>query len=193
MENILVAEHMLLHRGADRHSALVGSSVHNQRIERLWRDMHRCCTQLFYRLFYYLEESNMLNPVSDQHIYALHYVFLPRINHALNDFAAMWNHHSLRTEKGLTPHQLFTSGLLQLANSDLTALDLFHTVQEDYGMIEDGIVSDDSDGVQVPQCDYSLDEDDFHQLQETIGPLQPSDNYGIDLYLATLNFIQRLQ
>ncbi|XP_019862741.1 PREDICTED: uncharacterized protein LOC109591450, partial [Amphimedon queenslandica] len=44
MENILVVEHMLEHRGAGRQSAIVGSSVHNQRIERLWRDMHKCVT-----------------------------------------------------------------------------------------------------------------------------------------------------
>ena len=54
-ENYTVAAHMLENRGTDRNSVIVGSSVHNQRIERLWRDMHRCVTQLFYRLFYYLE------------------------------------------------------------------------------------------------------------------------------------------
>ena len=31
-ENILVAQHMLEHRGTERRSVLVGSSVHNQRI-----------------------------------------------------------------------------------------------------------------------------------------------------------------
>lgn len=49
-ENILVARHMLEHRGAHRNSMLTGSSIHNQRIERLWRDLFRCAIQLFYRL-----------------------------------------------------------------------------------------------------------------------------------------------
>lgn len=62
---------------------ITGSSTHNQRIERLWRDMHRCVTQLFYRLFYHLEHVGLLSTVNEVHLYALHYVFLPRINNAL--------------------------------------------------------------------------------------------------------------
>ena len=49
-ENVNVARHMLYHCGEERRSVLVGSLVHNQRIERLWRDMHRCVTSTFYRL-----------------------------------------------------------------------------------------------------------------------------------------------
>ena len=35
-ENILVAQHMIHHRGNNRGSAIVGSSVHNQRIDHFW-------------------------------------------------------------------------------------------------------------------------------------------------------------
>ena len=59
----------------------VGSSVHNQRIGSLWRDMHRCVTSLNYKLFYYLEHNELLNPIDNIHIFSLNYIFIPQINH----------------------------------------------------------------------------------------------------------------
>ena len=85
-ENTLVPHHMIHHRGEDRRSVIVGSSVHNQRVERLWMDMHRCVTLLFYRLFYFMENQGILDPVSERNLYALHYVFLPHINLSLSKF-----------------------------------------------------------------------------------------------------------
>ena len=60
-ENVIVVQHMLEHRGLDHGSMIVGSSVHNQCIERFWRDMHQGVTVPYYRLFYYLEYQDLVS------------------------------------------------------------------------------------------------------------------------------------
>ena len=75
-ENICVVRYMLEVREEERRS-LIGSSVHNQRIERLCRDTHRCATSLYYRVFYFLENCDLFDPLNPLHMYALHYVYLP--------------------------------------------------------------------------------------------------------------------
>ena len=89
LENTQVARHMLHHCGEARRSVLVGSSVRNQRIERLWRDSHRCVTSVYYRIFYFLEENDLLDPINAVCLTLC--VFLLRINRALDHFRMAWN------------------------------------------------------------------------------------------------------
>ena len=44
---------------------------------------------------------------------------------------------------------------------------------------------DERDAVEVPDTDCPLCDADQAELQHTISPFGPSENYGIDLYLAT--------
>lgn len=73
-------------------------------------------------MFYYVEYNDLLGPVNEKHLFVLHYVFLPRINKAIEEFENAWNHHGVRTEREMTPDQLLTMGMLQLKNSGLTAM-----------------------------------------------------------------------
>jgi hypothetical protein len=53
-ENLHVAFIMNILRGCQRGSHVTGQSVHNQRIERLWRDVHKEVTGPLYKQFYEL-------------------------------------------------------------------------------------------------------------------------------------------
>ena len=79
------------------------------------------------------------------HLFSLHHVYLSRINSALTAFADGWNMHGIRTEKNMSPLQLFNAGALLLQNSGLTALDFFDSVGDDYGVDPDRQISTEQD------------------------------------------------
>lgn len=191
-ENVLVAQHMIERRGAERHSMITGSSVHNQRIERLWRDMHKSVTILFYKLFYFLEHYCLLDHLNERHLWALQYVFVPRINRSLQQFVNSWNNHPIRTASHKSPQQLFTAGCLLLQNSQISALDFFHSVDDLYGVDPDGPIPHTDQGVSVPRTSINFSDSDIQQLKRTVDPCGISENYGFDLYEETIKFISTL-
>ncbi|XP_060887963.1 uncharacterized protein LOC132958896 [Labrus mixtus] len=106
-ENSDVAEFMIRSRGTNRNSHITGRSVHNQRKERMWRDVYEHALDLFYQIFTSLEDQGTLNPDNEVHLYAMHRIFLPQIQRTLSSFRDASNFHGLRTERNQSPNELW--------------------------------------------------------------------------------------
>ena len=106
LENVGVARYMLENGRAGTTSMITGSSVHNCRVERTHRDVYAAVLGFFAKTFGELEEAELLDVLNEVHLCALHFIYLPRINRALQEFRHQWMHHGLSTERNMSPIQL---------------------------------------------------------------------------------------
>ena len=81
LENVGAARKMWECRG----SMITGSSVHNQRAERLHRDMISGVLKSYTDEFYMMEASGLLDPLKKIHLLSLHLVLFQQINKSLQE------------------------------------------------------------------------------------------------------------
>ena len=119
VENVGVWEYMLLER-ANTNALIIGSSVHNQRVERLHFNINTQVVNRFYNEFSEMEDADILNSTNEANLFCLHLVYLPKINAGLQEFVNAYNNHCWSTEGNQTPLQLYNLNyrLLQLQQLD---------------------------------------------------------------------------
>ena len=181
-ENIRVWEEMIQHQGV--YGVIAGKSVQNQRVERLNGDLNRHVNRPFSEVFHNLEFRGELNPKNDVDLFCLHYVYLPRINKAIENFTTSYNCHSLSSERNATPLQLFW------ANQSLIELHRSHEVFYPEVSVTDLLSRrEELPYVVIDSIPCSLDQEGFEELKRSVDPLAESSNKGRDIYLQTVQFV----
>jgi hypothetical protein len=181
-ENVGVCSEMERLLGNGR--VIRGSSVHNQRIERLWRNVWDNVVNVYHSLFSYMEAMpndcpkglGILDIDNLSHMWALHYIYMPRINMDLTNFQKQWNDHSLRTENHSSPNQLFISSMLSNWNHQSAAILCFPQ-----------LINRSESERSIVDC--PLNAADFAQLQAQISPLSDDGCQGTTLFCEVLQFL----
>ena len=167
----------------DPSAVIVGSSTHNERIERLWRDVFRCVSEHYYDLFYDLEAQNQLDPLNHTDLYCLHFVFLPRIQKHLRAFQESWNHHALSTENNKSPYQILFLDSSNCAPPQ-TSLPTTPTVPLPTSLRV-------TQHVAVPRSKFVPCRPLVSTLSQHINTLEERDDFGRGLYLNTIRIVEQ--
>ena len=166
-----------------------GKSVHNQRIERLWRDVYEKVLDSYYTVFHVMEAHGILNIENDIHLWALHFVFKPRIANHLEDWRKAHNEHRVRTERSQSPIQLWFSGCIKNKFRDCSAMkSLFRYTVDDRRaqvnafMTSNALAEPRNIGVVLSRIPTPLTNHQLHMLSSNIDVLADSSDNGINIY-----------
>ena len=189
-ENVGIERFMNSVRGNDRGSHIKGKSVHNQRVERMHRDVTRCVSTYYIDIFHFLEENGILDRDNEIHLFCLHYTFLPRINRSLEEFRQGWNFHGLSTERNQTPFMVWLDSVIAPQNESRTSIsellnDTEHSVSLAPDSAEVDLIESDTE-YDLKKITNPLDKEKFELLKSSANPLEDDNNHGIDLYIRTL-------
>lgn len=201
VENVRVKDFMELQRPETTNPFIQGRSVHNTRIERLWRETNLHVVSKYKAIFHHLESLELLDEHDEVDLFCLSYVFFPRIQQDLDAFKEFYNNHSVRTMYGRTPLQVWTVSMMQQSSAPIQDASLQNNYNNDEYYFSDyfdsGCPTENNQNdsfenvhIEVPLCSLSCAERLNISLAEVVpDPTTDDGNFGIEHYIHVRNFV----
>ena len=141
-----------------------------------------------------MEDAGILFLDNPQHMFTLHYVYLPRINQALQEYEEAFNHHGVRTANNWSPNQMWLNGMMNEENP--LSHDMLDGNPEDlqyYGYDPDGPSPFEETDNNVVVAPINIEHDlEVRTILQTIDPLRHSNEMGIDVYVEALALVENV-
>ena len=163
--------------------------------------MERCC-HLYYptlqvpvRIY---GKYRILDSLNECKLFALHLVYQPRLDKTLKDFISFWNNHKLRTERALTPMQIWMESVYcNLMNDTIRdTVDISDFDPTNYGVDEKASIPlediQTGNNVVVPSCSFQLSEEEITALNK-IDVFAHDGNTVTNIYLKLVNLLRTFE
>lgn len=190
-------------------------SIHNVRIERLWRDVRRDTLEFFRTIFLHLEEIGLLDMESEIHRVCLFLTYQHRIQHSLDETVTSWNLHKLRTAGNKSPWAIYQLSREMAINQGYWTGDPgddVNAVPDDYGDDpNEGFSPADELAADPKAADYTdlendvekereagifvNDDEEIRAAKECLDGMDfeaDDGNFGIDIYCKSVTLLTSL-
>ena len=168
--------------GNDPSCVITGSSTHNERVERFWKDLYRSVSSAYVSTFIGLESEGVLDALNDIDLFCLHYVFLPRINKSLKEFQEGWNYHRLSSEGNMSPYQLFFEGRMAMGETSASGIPIPDVDTSRFGV-------ESPNCIEVPSNKFVPCAPLLNVLLQSVDPLSNCQDFGKQLYHLTIRLM----
>lgn len=192
----------------------ISRSLHNVRIERLWRDVRKDSLEAFRQVFMHLEEIGKLDMENPHHRSSLFLVFRRRIQQSLDRTRDAWNLHGLRTERRKIPVAIYELSREKAINGGYwtgdgadpgdpieVANDEFYGMDGEAPLPPAAELHEDPDGTQDEALDQHTgvsvnSEEELRATRDILGDFdvhREDGNWGIDVYLEAIQIVEQEQ
>ena len=141
-----------------------------------------------------MERQFLLDPDNEVHLYALQFIYMPRINNALSLFVDQWNNHPIRTAANHSPLQLWTKSFYEIVSCGGTYADRLLEEPVNSSIEDEGPIPEiqTSNNVIIPRSTLDLNEEQITMLNELFNWETDDRNYGMQLYSNVVDYIETI-